>query len=228
MSQALYILNNVSKVVDELGEQIQILKSVNLQMQHGESIAIVGSSGSGKSTLLHILAGLDTATGGEITMLGKNITEYTAIEKAHLRNKDMGFVFQFHHLLPEFSTLENVAMQGIIGGMDRKQALEQARHILETVGLDHREQNLVTTLSGGEKQRVAIARAILLSPKVLLADEPTGNLDADTGELIVEKLIELNGKGMALVMVTHNNEIASRMGRVFELRTGELYEQNNV
>jgi len=229
MSQPLYILNEVSKTVEGPSEQIQILKSVNLQMQEGESIAILGSSGSGKSTLLHILAGLDTVTSGEIFMLGKNIAQYTAIERAHLRNKDMGFVFQFHHLLSEFSTLENVAMQAIVGGMKRKEALDKARAMLESVGLSHREKNLVSTLSGGERQRVAIARAILLSPKVLLADEPTGNLDADTGELIVEKLIELNRtQGMAFVMVTHNNEIASRMGRVFELRSGALHEKKDI
>lgn len=229
MSQALYILKDVSKVVDGPSEQIQILKSVNLEMQLGESIAILGSSGSGKSTLLHVLAGLDTVTDGEIIMLGKNIANYSPIERANLRNKEMGFVFQFHHLLPEFSTLENVAMQAIVGGMKRKQAIEEARAILETVGLSHREKNLVNTLSGGERQRVAIARAILLSPKVLLADEPTGNLDAETGQLVVEKLIELNRtKGMALIMVTHNNEIASHMGRIFELRSGELYEQSDV
>ena len=229
MSQPLYILNDVAKVVDGPSGKIEILKSVNLELQQGESIAILGSSGSGKSTLLHVLAGLDTVTSGEIFMLGKNIAHFNAAERASLRNKDMGFVFQFHHLLSEFSTLENVAMQAIIGGMPRKQAIENAREILDVMGLVHRENSLVNTLSGGERQRVAIARAVLLSPKVLLADEPTGNLDADTGDRIVEKLIELNRvKGMALVMVTHNTEIASRTGRIFELRSGELYEQDVV
>ena len=229
MSHPLYVLNDVSKTVTGTSGEIQILKSVNLQMQKGESLAILGSSGSGKSTLLHVLAGLDTVSSGEIIMLGKNIADYNPTERAHLRNTEIGFVFQFHHLLPEFSTLENVAMQAIVGGMKRNVAIEQARDLLEIVGLSHREKHLVTTLSGGERQRVAIARAVLLSPRVLLADEPTGNLDADTGELIVEKLLELNRTmGMSLVMVTHNNEIASRMGRIFELRSGELYEQNDV
>ena len=227
-NQPLYVLNNVCKTVNGPSGEIQILKSINFQVQQGESVAILGSSGSGKSTLLHALAGLDTVTSGEIFMIGKNMAHYTEVERAHLRNKDIGFVFQFHHLLPEFSTLENVAMQAIVGGVKRKEAIEKARTMLEIMGLQHREHNLVNTLSGGERQRVAIARAVLLSPQALLADEPTGNLDADTGERIVEKLIELNGKGMALVMVTHNNEIASRMGRIFELRSGELYEKNDI
>ncbi len=224
----LYELKDVAKKVVGHIEEIQILKSINFNILHGESIAILGTSGSGKSTLLHILAGLDTASSGQVLMQGNDITKFSEEERSHLRNKEIGFVFQFHHLLPEFNTLENVAMPAIIAGKKYKYAMEEARSILNTVGLGHKEKSLVKTLSGGERQRVAIARAILNTPKILLADEPTGNLDIDTGEYIVNTLLELNrDKNMALIMVTHNNELAKRMGRICELRAGELYEQNN-
>ncbi len=225
MEHPLYMLNNVSKVVEGPSEKIQILKSVNLKIEQGDSLAILGASGCGKSTLLHILAGLDCASSGEVLMFGQDLSAFTKEQNAHIRNNDVGFVFQFHHLLPEFNTVENVAMKAIIAGKNKTKAIEEARGILNLVGLSHREKNLVSTLSGGERQRAAIARAILSTPKVLLADEPTGNLDEENGEHIVELLMKLNHeKGMALVMVTHNNEIASKMGRIYELRAGELYD----
>lgn len=222
----LYTLNNVCKTITTLQEEICILGNVNFSINEGELLAILGSSGSGKSTLLHTLAGLDNPSSGEILFLEKNIHTLPEKEKNHIRNKQMGFVFQFHHLLPEFTTIENVAMQALIAGMNKKRALENAQELLELVGLKDRANHLVNTLSGGEKQRAAIARAVSLSPKVLLADEPTGNLDAKTGEQIIDVLMSLNKeKKMALIMVTHNTQIAYRMQRVVELKVGKLYEQ---
>ena len=205
----LYTLKNVSKIISTPQEEITILNDVNFSVQEGEMLAVLGASGSGKSTFLHMLAGLDNPSSGEILFCGKNIHTMEEKERNFLRNKEMGFVFQFHHLLPEFTTVENVAVA-----------------LLEMVGLSERAKHLVTTLSGGEKQRAAIARAVLLSPKVLLADEPTGNLDSKTGEQIMQVLTNLNKeKKMALVMVTHNVEIANQMQRVVELKSGAFHEQ---
>ncbi len=203
-----------------------MLKRIDLEVESGESIAILGASGSGKTTLLHILGTLDSASRGEVYFSGKNLGTAGAKFKARLRNGEIGFVFQFHHLLPEFSTLENVAMPGIIAGKSRGQALDMARNALKLVDLEHRTEHKVTTLSGGERQRAAIARAILLRPKVLLADEPTGNLDVRTGEIVGKLLVDLNEElGMTFVVVTHNRELACMMQRRYELRSGELYAQ---
>lgn len=222
---AQYEVNAMGKVVAGPAEELHILQRINLHINAGDSLAIVGASGSGKSTLLHILGALDYATAGEVFFEGRNLGQLNATEQAGFRNRELGFVFQFHHLLPEFSTAENVAMQAIIGGVPRKKALEMAHQALERVGLAPRSEHSVTTLSGGERQRAAIARAILMQPKVLLADEPTGNLDEHTGELVIRLLQELNReRGMTLVVVTHNPDLAARMGRCLELRSGELYE----
>ena len=221
-----YSLRGITKSYSGPGEQLHILQEISLDIQEGESIAIVGSSGSGKSTLLHILGTLTLPNSGELLFCGKDLIAATPTTKAALRNVDMGFVFQFHHLLPEFSTLENVAMPAVIAGMPRKIAHERAAEVLARVGLENRTDFNVTLLSGGERQRVAIARAIVQEPKVLLADEPTGNLDEKNGRLIADLLMELNTKRtMAMVVVTHNPELAARMGRCFELKSGELYEQ---
>lgn len=225
----IYSVKNLYKTVEAPFETVEILKGVNLEVAEGSSLAILGSSGSGKSTFLHILGTLDTANQGDVFFENINLAELNAQEKAQIRNKKIGFVFQFHHLLPEFNTLENVAMQAIISGMPRKQAFNLAEEALNKVELSHRAKHSVTTLSGGERQRVAIARAILLSPRVLLADEPTGNLDNKTGELVVDLLMNLNrNNNMTLIMVTHNKEIAMQMEISFELRSGELYEQNII
>lgn len=222
----LYTLKNVSKIISTPQEEITILNDVNFSVQEGEMLAVLGASGSGKSTFLHMLAGLDNPSSGEILFCGKNIHTMEEKERNFLRNKEMGFVFQFHHLLPEFTTVENVAMQALISGMPKKEAMQKALELLEMVGLSERAKHLVTTLSGGEKQRAAITRAVLLSPKVLLADEPTGNLDSKTGEQIMQVLTNLNKeKKMALVMVTHNVEIANQMQRVVELKSGAFHEQ---
>ena len=222
----LYSLRNLSKIFDGPGEQIHILQAISLDIQEGETIAVVGASGSGKSTLLHILGTLATQTSGELFFRGRDVSALSNAAKAAVRNKEIGFVFQFHHLLPEFTTLENVAMQAIIGGVARKEALERAEEALCRVGLADRVSFDVAALSGGERQRAAIARAVLLRPRVLLADEPTGNLDEKNGRRVTELLLELNAAdAMSMIVVTHNPELADRMGKCFELKSGDLYEQ---
>lgn len=225
-AQYLYRFDSVTKEYQGPGETLTVLRDVTLSIMPGESIAVVGASGAGKSTFLHLLGTLDTPTRGKVLFEGRDVGLMTAEEKANLRNRSIGFVFQFHHLLPEFSTLENVAMQAVIGGMARDEANALAEKALLSVGMAGKEKQSVTTLSGGERQRTAIARAILGKPRVLLADEPTGNLDEKTGAGVAELLLDLNRDlGMAMVVVTHNREIAALMGRRLELRAGDLYDQ---
>jgi lipoprotein-releasing system ATP-binding protein len=220
-----YSLRGVGMAYEQGEETITVLAGVNLTVRSGDSLAIVGASGSGKSTLLQLMGTLDVPTSGTILFNGADISTLGWKDRARIRNRNMGFVFQFHHLLPEFSTRENAAMPGIIGGMARALALEKADAALSRVGLAHRRHHRVTTLSGGERQRAAIARAILLEPAVVLADEPTGNLDERTGREINELLLHLNkDQGVTLVVVTHNAELAQSMHRTLELRSGELYE----
>ena len=227
MMSAQYQLDGVGKVCSGPVESVTILHDVNMVISAGESLAVVGSSGSGKTTLLHLLGALDVATAGTVAFEGQNLAAMSDDAKARFRGRRLGFVFQFHHLLPEFSAVENVAMQALVAGMPRAEALERAGAALERVGLAGRREHRVTTLSGGERQRAAIARAILLEPAVLLADEPTGNLDQRTGDQVADLLLELNSTlGMTLVVVTHNGEMARRMGRCLELRSGELYEEH--
>jgi lipoprotein-releasing system ATP-binding protein len=225
-SAPLYSLRNLSKVFAGPREQIHILQAISLDIQEGETVAVVGASGSGKSTLLHILGTLASQTSGELFFRGRELLTLSNAAKAAVRNKEIGFIFQFHHLLPEFSTLENVAMQAIIGGVSRKEALEKAEEALCRVSLSDRASFAVSALSGGERQRAAIARAVLLRPKVLLADEPTGNLDEKNGRRVTELLLELNAAdAMSMIVVTHNAELAGCMGKCFELKSGDLYEQ---
>ncbi|SBW03660.1 outer membrane-specific lipoprotein transporter subunit; ATP-binding component of ABC superfamily [uncultured delta proteobacterium] len=226
MTPHLYRFDGVCKEYQGPGEILTVLDNVSLAIGHGESIAVVGASGAGKSTFLHLLGTLDTPTRGTVYFEDRDVTAMSPDEKADLRNKSIGFVFQFHHLLPEFSTLENVAMQAVIGGMGREAAFALAADALKSVGLQGKEKQSVTTLSGGERQRAAIARAILAKPRVLLADEPTGNLDEKTGAGVAELLLTLNRDlGMAMVVVTHNRDIAGLMERRLELRSGDLYDQ---
>ena len=226
MNAPVYELLDVGKEFAAPGENLVIFNKIYLTIGAGEAIAIVGASGSGKSTLLHLLGALDVPTQGRILFAGQDLAGMTPEGKAALRNRSLGFVFQFHHLLPEFSTVENVAMQAVIGGMSRAGALQLAARALENVGLGDKAGQQVTTLSGGERQRVAIARAILLEPKILLADEPTGNLDERTGHMIGELLLRLRRElAMTLVVVTHNRDLAARMDRCLELRSGVLYEK---
>lgn len=224
-----YALTDIGKTYAGPAENINVLCGINLTIRPGESLAIVGTSGSGKSTLLHLLGALDVPSRGRLLFEGESLPDMSPAEKAHIRNRKLGFVFQFHHLLPEFSTVENVAMQALIAGISKASALELAEQALERVGLADRLHHRVTTLSGGERQRVAIARAILLNPRVLLADEPTGNLDQKTGNKVTELLLDLNlALGMTLVVVTHNKEMANMLGRCLELKSGELYEEMRV
>ncbi len=223
-SEPLYLLSGVGKEYDGPTERLQVLRKIDLRIEAGESVAVLGASGSGKTTLLHIMGTLDAPSSGEVRFAGRPLAGLSVRARAQLRNREIGFVFQFHHLLAEFSTLENVAMPGVIGGMDRAEAMARARETLEMVGLGHRLEHRVTTLSGGERQRAAIARAVLLRPKVVLADEPTGNLDEKTGRAVGDLLVSLNRNlGMTFVVVTHNVELASVLGRRLELRSGELY-----
>ena len=227
MSEALYELRQVRKVYQGPAEEVTVLTGLDFTIAPGDSLAILGASGSGKSSLLHLLGALDQPTSGTIHFAGRDLSKLTVKEAASIRNHEIGFVFQFHHLLPEFTTLENVAMPALIAGTERKQAFAQARASLSLVGLDERAEHRVTTLSGGERQRAAIARAVLLRPSVLLADEPTGNLDEATGARVGEMLAHLNAElGMTLVVVTHNHNLAALMGRRLELQGGELYARN--
>lgn len=223
---ALYTFANVSKKFAAPSEDIEIIKNIDLVVEEGEMLAIVGQSGSGKSTLLHLMGALDTPSTGEICFEGRNMALMSADQKAAFRNKTLGFVFQFHHLLPEFSALENVAMPAIIGGAGQRAVMGRAREMLDRVGLSTRMESKIATLSGGERQRVAIARAVFMRPRVLLADEPTGNLDEVTGAQVGALMNELNRElGMTLVVVTHNRELAAGMGRTLELKAGTLYEK---
>ena len=224
---ALYTFSNVSKKFATASEDIEIIKNISMVVEEGEMLAIVGQSGSGKSTLLHLMGALDTPRSGELCIEGRDMALMSADQKAAFRNKTLGFVFQFHHLLPEFSALENVAMPAIIGGASQRSVMPRAREMLDRVGLSARMDSKIATLSGGERQRVAIARAVFMRPRVLLADEPTGNLDEVTGAQVGALMNELNRElGMTLVVVTHNRELAAGMGRTLELKAGTLYEKN--
>ncbi len=199
----------------------QVLKGINLDIRQGEQIAILGQSGSGKSTLLHILGMLDEPTSGVVKILGQDITGLNEIQRAQFRNENMGFIYQFHHLLMEFSALENVAMPLLIKGVSNQEANKEAAKLLELVGLSHRLNHNPAQLSGGERQRVAIARALVNKPKLVLADEPTGNLDKKNAEQIFKLFMQLNQElGTSLVVVTHDLELAARFSRVIKLDDG--------
>ncbi|MBQ9407499.1 MAG: ABC transporter ATP-binding protein [Desulfovibrio sp.] len=223
---ALFTFQNVGKTFPLPGGDLEILKNLHLTVQQGEMLGIVGASGSGKSTLLHLMGALDSPSSGHVLFEGKDMESMTADQKAAFRNRILGFVFQFHHLLPEFSALENVLMPALIGGARRSAVTALACEMLERVGLGQRMGCKIATLSGGERQRVAIARAVLLKPRVLLADEPTGNLDELSGAQVETLLHDLNRElGMTLVVVTHNRELAAAMHRTLELKAGTLYEK---
>lgn len=215
--------SNLSKTYDDVAGPIEVLKNIHLKVSASELVAIVGNSGSGKSTLLHLLGGLDKPSAGEVMIAGNSIAHLSEIKKSRLRNHYLGFVYQFHHLLPEFTALENVGMPLLIRGMSPKLIAEKAEHILELVGLKARLQHKTGELSGGERQRVAIARALVTDPLCVLADEPTGNLDPRNAENVLQLFFDLQKSiQTSVIMVTHDLQIAKQAKRIFTLINGQL------
>ena len=215
---------SLSKTYADL--DVPVLRDINFHVRAGEQIAIVGTSGSGKSTLLHLLGGLDQPSQGKVTLMGHNVAEMSEAERGRLRNQSLGFVYQFHHLLPEFTALENVAMPLLIRRVETAQAYAEASELLKQVGLQHRMQHMPGEMSGGERQRAALARAMVTKPECILADEPTGNLDRATSNAVFDLLLQLNQQhGVALVVVTHDLSLAAKLRKQYALIDGQLHEQ---
>jgi len=222
-NQAIIQCNHLAKQFSDGDLETNVLTDINLTVNKGDRLAIVGSSGSGKSTLLHLLGGLDEPSNGTVKIHGQDINHLSVNALSKLRNQSLGFVYQFHHLLPEFTAVENVAIPLIIGGMQPKQAQQQAEELLIKVGLGHRLIHKPSELSGGERQRAALARALITQSDCLLADEPTGNLDHRTAQAIFDLILELNESlGTALIIVTHDTGLASQMDRALTLIDGKL------
>ena len=225
LNMALLELRNVSKIYHLGGEEIRALDDVSLDLDQGEFVSIIGPSGSGKSTLMHILGCLDSPTRGNVVLGGIDIAQASARELARVRNRAIGFVFQFFNLLPKLNVLQNVELPMIYAGIGSRERRERAEKALEMVELSHRLKNRPNQLSGGQQQRVAIARALVNNPKIILADEPTGNLDTHTGELILALFRRLAAEGRTVILVTHNPEIAAVTPRRIEIRNGKIANQ---
>lgn len=225
MNNSVIACTNLAKVYKDGAAQVDVLRKINLDVKPAELIAIVGSSGSGKSTLLHILGGLDKPSSGQVQVAGKILADLSEKEKCHLRNHYLGFVYQFHHLLPEFTALENVSMPLLIRGVDVPVIKAKAASLLESVGLKDRMLHKIGELSGGERQRVAIARALVSDPLCVLADEPTGNLDPKNAEKVLQLFLDLQKVHQtSVIMVTHDRNIAKHAQRILSLEHGQLVE----
>jgi lipoprotein-releasing system ATP-binding protein len=224
MSSPVLQCSALSRVYEDGDRKVAVLQDVNLSLAAGEKIAVIGASGSGKSTLLNLLGGLDNPTSGQVLMVGQDLSTLNEAQLCRLRNKRLGFVYQFHHLLPEFDARENVAMPLLIGGLARASAWGRAAQMLDRVGMSHRLDHRPGQLSGGERQRVAIARALVASPDCVLMDEPTGNLDPHSASQVLELIDELGQESAAFVVVTHDPAIARQMNRTLELRDGTLQD----
>ena len=223
ISNAILRCQQLGMIYSEGPSDVEVLSNIDLQIEVGERIAIVGASGSGKSTLLHLLGGLDLPTTGSVWIDGQEMSGVSDKQRGEIRNKYLGFVYQFHHLLPEFTAVENVAMPLYIRGVDATDANAQAADLLSEIGMGHRLQHRPIELSGGERQRAAIARALVTKPGCVLADEPTGNLDHNTADTVFQMMLDLNqNSGTALVMVTHDLNLAARMDKVYHLEGGAL------
>ena len=220
--------SRIAKTYEEGGLHTDVLSEVSFALKRGETLAIVGASGSGKSTLLHILGGLDTLTKGEVEVEGQVLSKLSDAERGRVRNRSLGFIYQFHHLLPEFTALENVCMPLLIRGMSISEAQKRATDLLQRVGLGKRMEHKPAELSGGERQRCAVARAMVTRPACVLGDEPTGKLDEGNANHVYELMLELNREiGTSFILVTHDSRLAARMDRTLELHNGVLSERSS-
>jgi len=226
-AKSIICAENLGKTYNEGRMHTPVFDGLNLEVPGGQTVAIVGASGAGKSTLLHLLGGLDIPTSGEVYVSGQKMSDLSDAQRGQLRNRALGFVYQFHHLLPEFTALENVMMPVLLAGLPVNEAAQRARDLLETVGLGQRLEHKPGELSGGERQRAAVARALVNQPGCVLGDEPTGNLDDKTAATVFNLMLELNrAQGTSLILVTHDHHLARQLDRMLELRQGCLYELN--